>query len=195
LLLVVIQSCSFGPGIKNYLELLSVLSFLKWQKIIRAVLSTIFASIFWIAITSQCHAATDDMAFDECRALLNQDSDVMPGQVWYKPPIDAATEKALTPDLRKYLGTIVRWTYLVNADNSRTVVLMTRDLSEPQLEDDPDAFYVFMEKKGISVSHGAVVANAFAFSAYEMDNVNAFFFCTYDRISPEWDWDGQDWSP
>jgi hypothetical protein len=170
-----------------------MLSFFKWQKTIRVMFLAIFASIFWVSTGLKCYAATDDGAFDECRGLLNQDPDVMPGQVWYKPPIDAATEKALTPDLRKYLGTIVRWTYTVNADNSRTVVLMTRDLSEPQLEDDPDSFYVFMEKNGVSVNKADVEASAFAFSAYETDNVTAFFFCTYDRISPEWDWDGQDW--
>jgi hypothetical protein len=172
-----------------------MLSFFKRQKTIRAMFLTISISIFGVIITSKCYAATDDIAFDGCRDLLNQDPDVMPGQVWHKPPIDAATEKALTPDLREYLGTIVRWTYLVNADNSRTVVLMTRDLSEPQPEDDPDSFYVFMEKNGISVSHGVAAVNAFAFSAYETDNVNAFFFCTHGAISPEWDWDGQDWSP
>lgn len=174
-----------------------MLSFFKWQKTTRVVFLATFASIFLVSIALKCYAATDDVAFDDCRDLLNQDPDVMPGQVWYKPPIDAATEKALTPDLRKYLGTIVRWTYLVNADNSRTVVLMTRDFSEPQLEDDPDVFYVFMEKNGISVNKGGAGAavNAFAFSAYETDNVNAFFFCTHDVISPEWDWDGQDWSP
>ena len=172
-----------------------MLSFFKWQKTTCVVFLATFASIFWVSIALKCYASTDDMTFDGCRDLLNQDPDVMPGQVWYKPPVDAATEKALTPDLRKYLGTIVRWTYMVNADNSRTVVLMTRDLSVPQPEDDPDDFYVFMEKNDISVSHGAVAANAFAFSAYEADNVNAFFFCTYGAISPEWDWDGQDWSP
>jgi len=148
----------------------------------------------WVLLcgSSSVRGATDDLAFQDCRDLLNQDSDVLPGQVWYKPPVDKATQSAIAPEL-KYGGTIVRWTYLVNEDGSKTIVVLNRDATIPQPEDDPDVFDLFMEKGGVAVEIDGVSANAFAFSAYETDHVNGLLFCTHAKISPEWDWDGHDW--
>ncbi len=142
--------------------------------------------------SSSVRGATDDLAFQDCRDLLNQDSDVLPGQVWYKPPVDRATQKAIAPQMR-YEGSIIRWTYHINEDGSKTIVVLTRDASVPQPEDDPDGFDIFLERGDVSVEQDEVSANAFAFSAYETDHVNGLLFCTHAVISPEWDWDGHDW--
>jgi hypothetical protein len=157
------------------------------------ILRTLLA--FWMILLSPvCLAATDDIEFDACRGLLKQDADVLPGQIWYKPPADAAIENVVRPEI-KFDGPILRWTFLVNEDGSKTLVVMTRDTNGPQLQSDPDGFDVFMEMKGVFYEKDGVAADSFAFSAYETDHVNGFFFCRNGVISPEWDWDGENWSP
>jgi hypothetical protein len=135
-----------------------------------------------------------DAMFNDCRNVLDRNPDVAPGQVWYKPPIDALAKKALAP-VRKYFVHVVGWTYTDNSDGSRTVAVLDRNRPVPDAGGDRDNFEIIMKKNGTAILEDSVDANAFAFSAYETGGVTALFFCTYEEISPEWHWAGQNWSP
>jgi hypothetical protein len=143
-----------------------------------------------MCVSSACWAATDDIAFNDCLRLLNQQPDVIKNQVWHSTPLDKKIEKLEKSIL--YGGFVVRWTSHTNKNGTRTYFVLNRG-TDPAPEDDPDLFDIIIERNGNITYVETFSVSAEAFLKDNGASIAGIVSCTQGEIGGRLVWNGHKW--
>lgn len=163
---------------------------LKFNLNTRKLLHLALVGVLVSFLRAKAQGATDDVKFNNCQKVLGQDNDVLKGIPWHSPPLDTGVEKTLEPAVLGDL--VIRWMSHENGNGTRTVVVLTRG-RDPVSEDDPDLFYILIEKNGLSSLREIFSVNAIAFVKGSQHGVAGLLSSTQGDLGGMLMWNGQEW--